>query len=56
MKYVTCLFSDWLLLVKLKSSLGKCYSGHRDLVSQYGISVTNDHGYVSLVVGPLTHS
>ena len=38
------------LLVKLKSSLWKCYSRYHDLVDCYGISVTNDHGYVPLVV------
>ena len=38
-------------LVKLKSSLRKFYGRHHDLVDGYGISVvTNDHGYVPLVV------
>ena len=41
-------------LVKLKSSLqlntSKIYGRHHDLVDRYGISVSNDHGYVPLVV------
>ena len=37
-------------MVKLKSSLRKCYGRHHDLVDRDGISVTNDHGYVPLVV------
>jgi hypothetical protein len=37
-------------LVKLKSSLRKFYGRHHDLVDRYGISITNDHGYVPLVV------
>jgi hypothetical protein len=37
-------------LVKLKSSLRKFYVHHHDLVDSYGISVTNDHGSVPLVV------
>jgi hypothetical protein len=37
-------------LVKLKSSLRTFYGDHHDLVDRYGISVTNDHGYVPLVV------
>ena len=37
-------------LVKLKSSLRKFYGDHHDLVDRYGISVTNDHGYVPLLV------
>jgi len=36
--------------VTLKSSLRKSYDRHHDLVDRYGISVTNDHGYVPLVV------
>ena len=42
--------NQWFLLVKLKSSLRKFYDRHHDLVDRYGISVTNDHGYVPLVV------
>jgi hypothetical protein len=39
------------LLVKLKSSLRRFYGCHHDLVDRYGIFVlTNDHGYVPLVV------
>ena len=38
------------LLVKLKSSLRMFYGRHHDLVDRYGTCVTNDHGYVSLVV------
>jgi hypothetical protein len=37
-------------LLKLKSSLPKFYGRHHDLVDCYGISVTNNHGYVPLVV------
>jgi hypothetical protein len=37
-------------LVKLKSSLRKFYGRHHDLVDRYGICVTNNHGYVPLVV------
>jgi hypothetical protein len=44
------LMNQWFLLVKLKSSLRKFYDRHHDLVDRYGISVTNDHGYVPLVV------
>ena len=43
------LLNQGLLLVKLKSSLRKLYGRHHDLVDRYGISVTNDHGYVPLV-------
>jgi len=34
----------------LKSSLRKFCGRHHELVDRYGISVTNDHGYVPLVV------
>ena len=34
----------------MKSSLRKFYGRHHDLVDRHGISVTNDHGYVPLVV------
>ena len=44
------LLNQGFLLVKLKSSLRKFYGRHLDLVDRYGISVTNDHGYVPLVV------
>ena len=44
------LLNQRFLLVKLKSSLRKFYSRHHDLVDRYGISVTNDHGYVPLVI------
>jgi hypothetical protein len=44
------LLNQGFLLVKLKSSLRKFYGRHHDLVDRYGISVTNDHGYVPLVV------
>jgi hypothetical protein len=46
-------------LEKLKSSLRKFYGRHHDLVDRYGISVTNDHGYVPLVINTsrsFTHS
>jgi hypothetical protein len=38
------------LLAKLKSSLRKFYGLHHVLVDRYGTSVTNDHGYIPLVV------
>ena len=44
------LLNQGFLLVKLKSSLRKFYGRHHDLVDYYGISVINDHRYVSLVV------
>jgi hypothetical protein len=44
------LLNQGFLLVKLKSSLPEYYRRHHDLVDRYGISVTNDHGYVPLVV------
>jgi hypothetical protein len=33
-------------VAKLKSSPRTFHGRHRDLVDRYGISVTNDHGYV----------
>ena len=30
--------------------IGRFYGRHHDLVEHYGISVTNDHGYIPLVV------
>ena len=44
------LLNQGFLLAKMKSSLRKFYGPHHDLVDRYEISVTNDHGYVSLVV------
>jgi hypothetical protein len=44
------LLNQGFLLVKLKSSLRKFYGRHHDLFNRYVISVTNDHGYVPLVV------
>jgi hypothetical protein len=44
------LLNQGFLLVKLKSSLRKFYGLHHDLVDRSGISVTNDNGYVPLVV------
>ena len=44
------LLNQGFLLVKVKSSLRKFYGRHHDLVERYGISVTNDHGFVPLVV------
>jgi hypothetical protein len=44
------LLNQGFLLVMLKSSLQKFYGGHHDLVDCYGICVTNDNGYVPLVV------
>jgi hypothetical protein len=44
------LLNQGFLFVKLKSSLRKFCGRHHDLVDRYGISVTNDHGYVPLVV------
>jgi hypothetical protein len=44
------ILNQGFLLVKLKSSLRKFYGRHHDLVDRFGISVTNDHGYVPLVV------
>jgi hypothetical protein len=43
------LLNQGFLLVKLKSSR-KFYGRHYDLVEHYGISITNDQGYVPLVV------
>ena len=40
------LLNHGFLLVKLKSLLRKYYGRHHDTVDRYGISVTNDHGYV----------
>jgi hypothetical protein len=37
-------------LINSCSTSGKIYGRHHDLVDRYGISVTNDHGYVPLVV------
>jgi hypothetical protein len=44
------LLNQGFLLVKLKSSLRKFYGRHHDLVDRYGISVTNDHRHVPLVI------
>jgi len=44
------LLNQGFLLVKLKLSLGKFYGRHHDWVDHYGISVSDDHGYVPLVV------
>jgi hypothetical protein len=44
------ILNQGFLLVKLKSSLWKFYGRHHDLVDHCGICVTNDHGYVPLVV------
>ena len=44
------LLKQGFLLVKLKSWLRTFYGRRHDLVNRYGISVTNDHGYVSLAV------
>jgi hypothetical protein len=44
------LLNQGFLLIKLKFSLRKFYGRHHDLVDRYGICVTNDHGYVPLVV------
>jgi len=44
------LLNQGFLLVKLKSSLRKLYGRHYDLVDRYRICVTNDHGYVPLVI------
>ena len=44
------LLNQGFLLVKFKTSLRKCYGPHHNLVDRYGIYVTNDHGYVPLVV------
>ena len=44
------LLNQGFLLVKLKSSLRQFYCRRHDLVDRYGISVSNDHGYVPLVV------
>ena len=43
------LLDQGFLMVKLKSSLEKDYGRHHDSVDRYGISVSNDHGYVPLV-------
>ena len=47
---ISLLLNQGFLLVKLKSSLRTFYGRHHDLVDRYGICVTNDHGYVPLVV------
>jgi hypothetical protein len=44
------LLNQGFLVVKLKSSLRKVYGRHHDLVDRYGVCVTNDHGYVPLVI------
>ena len=44
------ILNQGLLLVKLKSSLWKFYGRNHDLVDRYGITVSNDHGYVTFVV------
>jgi hypothetical protein len=44
------LLSQGFLLAKLKSSLRRFYGLHHVLVDRYRTSVTNDHGYVPLVV------
>ena len=44
------LLNQEFLLAKLISSLRKFYGRHHDLVDRYEISVTNDNGYVPLVV------
>jgi hypothetical protein len=44
------LLNQGFFLVKLKSLLRKYYGRHHDTVDLYGISVTNDHGYVALFV------
>jgi hypothetical protein len=44
------LLKQGFLLVLLKSLLRKFYGRRHDLVKRYGISVANDHRYVSLVV------
>ena len=44
------LLNQGFLLVKLKSSLRKFCCRHHDVVDRYGISVTNDHEHVPLVV------
>jgi hypothetical protein len=43
------LLNQGFLLVKVKSSLENVYGRHHDSVDRYGISVSNDHGYVPLV-------
>jgi len=44
------LLNQGFLLVKLNASLRKFCGRHHDLVDHYGISVSNDHRYVPLVV------
>jgi hypothetical protein len=44
------LLKQGFLLVKLKSLLRKFYGRRHDLVNRYGISVANDHRYVSFAV------
>ena len=49
------LLSQGFLLVKLKSSLRKCYGRHHDLVDRYGISVsqmTTDIVHLYTLPGP----
>ena len=43
------LLNQGFILVTL-SSLRKFYGRHHEMVNRYGICVTNDHGYVPLVV------
>ena len=44
------LLTMYLLNQGLKSSRWKFYGHHHDLCSRYGISVINNHGYVTFVV------
>jgi len=53
------LLNQGFLLVKFMSLLRKLCGRHHDMVYRDGISVTNDHGYVQLVVYtslPFSHS
>ena len=48
------LLNQGFLLVKLKSSLRKCYGRHHDLVDHYGISVFRSFPYSRLITGFVT--
>jgi len=50
------LLHQGFLVVKLKSSFRRLYSRHHDLISCFGISVTDDHGYACRSDNPVLSS
>ena len=44
------LLNQGFLVLRLRSSVRQLYGPHHDLVNRYGVSVTNDNGYVPFVV------